>query len=139
MFVVFFLRDRRPPRFTRTDTLFPYATLFRSIGQRGPQLASETRLPGVLEWAREHLSEPLSVDVLAEVAHMSRRTFTRRFREATGTTVTQWLNAQRVARAQQLLETTDMPIEAVAGEAGFGTPLGMRQQFGAQLGNTPSP
>src|SRR3546814_19987572 len=70
---------------------------------------------------------------------MSRRTFTRRFREATGTTVIQWLNAQRVARAQQLLETTDMPIEAVAGEAGFGTPLGLRQQFGAQLGTTPSP
>src|SRR3546814_18094407 len=69
---------------------------------------------------------------------MSPPTSPRRFREATGTTVTQWLNAQRVARAQQLLETTDMPIEAVAGEAGFGTPLGLRQQFGAQLGNTPS-
>lgn len=108
------------------------------IEQPVPQLASETRLPGVLEWAREHLSEPLSVDVLADVAHMSRRTFTRRFREATGTTVTQWLNAERVARAQQLLETTDMPIEAVAGEAGFGTPLGLRQQFAAQLGTTPS-
>src|SRR3546814_4200932 len=78
---------------------------------RGPQLASETRRPGVLEWAREHLSEPLSVDVLADVAHMSRRTFTRRFREATGTTVIQWLNAQRVARAQQLLETTDRSEE----------------------------
>lgn len=108
------------------------------IEQPVPELASETRLPGLLEWARENLSEPLSVDVLADVAHMSRRTFTRRFREATGTTVTQWLNAERVTRAQQLLETTDMPIEAVAGEAGFGTPLGLRQQFAAQLGTTPS-
>lgn len=108
------------------------------IEQPVPELASETRLPGLLEWAREHLSAPLSVDVLADVAHMSRRTFTRRFREATGTTVTQWLNAERVTRAQQLLETTDMPIEAVAGEAGFGTPLGLRQQFSAQLGTTPS-
>src|SRR3546814_2790509 len=92
------------------------------------------------DWSSDVCSSdlPLSVDVLADVAHMSRRTFTRRFREATGTTVTQWLNAQRVARAQQLLETTDMPIEAVAGEAGFGTPLGLRQQFGAQLGTTPS-
>src|SRR3546814_17100704 len=69
---------------------------------------------------------------------MSRRTFTRRFREATGTTVIQWLNAQRVARAQQLLETTDMPIEAVAGAAGLGPPLGLRPPFGAQLGTTPS-
>lgn len=49
-----------------------------------------------------------------------------------------WLNAERVARAQQLLETSDLPIEVVAGEAGFGTPLGLRQQFAAQLGTTPS-
>lgn len=108
------------------------------IEQPVPELPSENRLPGVLEWAREHLSEALSLDVLAQVAHMSRRTFTRRFRETTGTTVTQWLNAQRVARAQQLLETSDMPIESLASEAGFGTPLSLRQQFAAQLGTSPS-
>src|SRR3546814_6039117 len=79
------------------------------IEQPVPQLASETRLPGVLEWAREHLSEPLSVDVLADVAHMSRRTFTRRFREAPGTTVTQCLTAQRVARAQHPPDTDRKP------------------------------
>jgi transcriptional regulator GlxA family with amidase domain len=103
-----------------------------------PKLASDNRLPGVLEWARENLSEPLSLDTLADVAKMSRRTFTRRFREATGTTVTKWLNAERVARAQQLLETTDMPIECVTSEAGFGTTLALRQQFAAQLGTSPS-
>src|SRR3546814_11056713 len=32
LFVCFFLRIRRPPRSTRTDTLFPYTTLFRSGG-----------------------------------------------------------------------------------------------------------
>src|SRR3546814_13327723 len=31
-----FLMIRRPPRSTRTDTLFPYTTLFRSIGMRQP-------------------------------------------------------------------------------------------------------
>src|SRR3546814_17444508 len=33
-FIVFFLMIRRPPRSTRTDTLFPYTTLFRSSAQR---------------------------------------------------------------------------------------------------------
>lgn len=103
-----------------------------------PKLLHDNRLPGVLEWGREHLSEPLSLDRLAEVAKMSRRTFTRRFREATGTTVTKWLNAERVASAQQLLETTDMSIEHIASEVGFGTTLALRQQFSAQLGTTPS-
>ena len=69
-----------------------------------PRCANDNRLPGVLEWARENLGQPLSLDALAEVAKMSRRTFTRRFREATGTTVTKWLNAERVARAAQLVE-----------------------------------
>jgi transcriptional regulator GlxA family with amidase domain len=103
-----------------------------------PKLADNNRLPGVLEWAREHLQEPLSLDTLASVAKMSRRTFTRRFREATGTTVNRWLNTERVARAQQLLETTDLSIERITAEAGFGTTLALRQQFTAQLGTSPS-
>lgn len=108
------------------------------IEQPVPQLPSESRLPEVLTWARQHIHEALSLDALAEVAHMSRRTFTRRFREATGTTFIKWLNAERVARAQQLLETTEMPIECVASQVGFGTTLSLRQQFAAQLGTTPS-
>lgn len=108
------------------------------IEQPVPQLPSESRLPEVLAWAREHLQDALSLDALAGVAHMSRRTFTRRFREATGTTFIKWLNAERVARAQQLLETTDMPIKCVASQVGFGTALSLRQQFAAQLGTTPS-
>lgn len=103
-----------------------------------PKLSHDNRLPGVLEWGREHLSEPLSLDRLAHIAKMSRRTFTRRFREATGTTVTKWLNAERVARAQLFLETTDMSIDRIALEVGFGTTLALRQQFSAQLGTTPS-
>ncbi len=108
------------------------------IEQPVPELASEARLSDVLGWARQHLTQNLDVDSLAEVARMSRRTFTRRFREATGTTVSKWLNAERVARAQLLLETTDLPIECIAGESGFGTPLSLRQQFSAHLGTSPS-
>jgi len=108
------------------------------IEQPVPSLPSENRLPGVLEWAREHLSEPLSLDVLADVACMSRRTFTRRFREATGMTFVKWLVAERVARAQQLLETTDLPIEQVATEVGFGSALSLRQHFAGQLHTSPS-
>lgn len=103
-----------------------------------PKLPDDGRLPGVLAWARANLSEPLSLDTLAAVATMSRRTFTRRFRETTGTTVIKWLNAERVSKAQQLLETTDLSIERITSEVGFGTALAMRQQFASQLGTTPS-
>lgn len=103
-----------------------------------PQLSSETHLSDLLAWAKQNLARELSLDVLADVAKMSRRTFTRRFREATGSTVSKWLNAERVVRAQELLETTDLPIECIAGEAGFGTPLSLRQQFAVHLGTSPS-
>lgn len=103
-----------------------------------PQLSSETHLSEVLAWMRMNLASDLSLDVLADRAKMSRRTFTRKFKEATGSTVSKWLNAERVVRAQELLETTDLPIECVASEAGFGTPLSLRQQFGVHLGTSPS-
>src|SRR3546814_12366889 len=38
-FDFFFLMIRRPPRSTRTDTLFPYTTLFRSLGPGGRAMA----------------------------------------------------------------------------------------------------
>lgn len=108
------------------------------IEQPVPELPSENRLPGLLEWALEHLAEPLTVDRLADAAHMSRRTFTRRFREATGTTVSRWVVNARLARAQQLLETTDLSVERIATEVGFGAALSLHQNFSEQFGTTPS-
>jgi len=108
------------------------------IEQPVAALPSEARLPGVLEWARAHLSEPLSLDSMADVARMSRRTFTRRFREATGMTVSKWLAGERVGRAQQLLETTDMSIAQVASAAGFGTSLSSRLHHANQVHTSPS-
>lgn len=108
------------------------------VEQPVPALASEHRLPGVLEWARGRLGEPLSLDRMAEAACMSRRTFTRRFREATGTTVAKWLVTERLARAQQLLETTALPIEHIATDVGFGSALSLRQHFAAHIGTSPS-
>ncbi|GAA3933207.1 GlxA family transcriptional regulator [Luteimonas lutimaris] len=108
------------------------------IEQPLPASPRDDRLADVLDWALAHIDQPHSLDALAERALMSRRTFTRRFRDATGTTVGRWLQAQRLARAQRLLETTDAPLETVATEAGFGSATSLRQHFGAALGTSPS-
>src|SRR3546814_18071883 len=59
--VFFFLMIRRPPRSTRTDTLFPYTTLFRSEGTRlrasGHRTAPPTRAPRPTVRSEEHTSE----------------------------------------------------------------------------------
>lgn len=96
------------------------------------------RLSSVLCWATAHLENHIEVDLLAQKALMSRRTFTRRFRHLTGSTVVKWLTHQRLAAAQRLLETTDLPIEQVAASAGFGSALLMRQHFGKILRTSPT-
>ena len=68
---------------------------------------------------------------------MSVRTFTRRFREETGLSPTQWLLQQRVALARRLLESTDSPVDRVAAEAGFGTAASLRQHLHAAIGVPP--
>ncbi|MBA2077065.1 helix-turn-helix domain-containing protein, partial [Rhodanobacter sp. PCA2] len=100
--------------------------------------ARDTPLTKTLDWAARHLGEAHSLDALATRAAMSRRSFTRHFRQHTGSTVGQWLLAQRLALAQRLLETTALPVERIAERAGFGTALSMRQHFGAVLHTTPS-
>jgi AraC family transcriptional activator FtrA len=90
-----------------------------------------------IDWALEHLAEPLTVEVLARQAATSPRTFARRFVSITGTTPLKWLVRQRVLLAQRLLETTDLPVERIASESGFGTPAGMRQHFQRQVGTSP--
>ena len=90
-----------------------------------------------LDWALEHLDEPLTVEALARRAATSPRTFARRFVAATGTTPLQWLLRQRVLHAQRLLETTDEPIERVANRCGFGSAAVMRVHFHRQVGTSP--
>lgn len=91
----------------------------------------------VLGWMLEHLDEQTSVDALAARAHMSPRTFARRFRAVTGTTPHQWLLSQRILFAQRLLETTDEPIELIASRAGFGSAANLRHHFGREVDASP--
>lgn len=103
-----------------------------------PSSPGEGRLARVMEWALAHVEHPHTVDALADRAAMSRRTFTRHFRQATGTSLTQWLLARRLDRARELLERSALPVEAVAQAAGFGSALSLRQHFRARLRTSPT-
>jgi len=100
--------------------------------------SSDGPLAKAMDWAARHLASPHTLDSLAAKALMSRRSFTRHFRQRTGTTVGQWLLGQRLALAQRLLETTAQPIERIAERAGFGSALSMRQHFAVAFNTTPS-
>jgi transcriptional regulator GlxA family with amidase domain len=89
-------------------------------------------------WALEHLDRPLTLRELAARESMSVRTFTRRFRSETAISPLQWLTRQRIERARQLLEETDLPVDRIAADAGFGTAASLRQHLQATLGVSPS-
>lgn len=95
-------------------------------------------LAPLIAWMAEHLDEEHTVAALAARALMSERTFARRFKDELGTTPAAWLTARRVQRAQQLLEATDLGLDAVAASVGFGTAALMRHHFQQQLSTTPS-
>lgn len=100
-----------------------------------PQMATTT---GARAWAAARLHEPIQLRDLAEQESMSVRTFTRRFREEVGVSPGQWLTQQRVERARHLLESTDLSVDQVARDAGFGTAQSMRQHLQAALGVPPT-
>lgn len=102
-----------------------------------PDSCDDESIAAVLSWMLEHLAEDLTVERVARRARSSPRTFARRFRAVTGTTPHQWLLRQRVLLAQQLLETTDQPVEWVAQRCGFGSAAALRQHFGRAVSASP--
>lgn len=91
----------------------------------------------VLDWVQANLNQPFGVDHLARRANMSLRTFNRRFTATTGTAPHRWLITQRVALAQRLLEETELDVEQVAEQTGFGTATTLRQHFARHRGTSP--
>ncbi|SHM00770.1 transcriptional regulator FtrA [Phytopseudomonas punonensis] len=100
--------------------------------------APRENLAAVLEWARQHLGEPLTVSQLAARALMSERTFLRRFSDATGMTPKSWLQHARMAQARSLLESTGLNSEQIAERCGFASVESFRVAFRKVVGLAPS-
>jgi transcriptional regulator GlxA family with amidase domain len=118
------------------------------VGRRGGQAPYfDTELPqelvgdpiaDAMTWALDQLTVPVDVDAMARRAALSRRSFDRRFRNATGSAPLQWLNSQRVMYAQRMLESTDLPMDQIAVRSGFGSLVAMRGHFRRQLSTSPT-
>lgn len=101
-----------------------------------PEVSTATTGP-TREWALGRLSGSLTLEDLADHAGMSVRTFTRRFRDEVAMSPKQWITQQRVDHARTLLETSDLPVENIAHEAGFGSATLLRLHLREAIGVSP--
>ena len=95
------------------------------------------RFADLMDWIRAHLTEPLTVERLAEQAAMSPRNFARAFTAETGTTPAKAVERLRLEAARTEVETGRTPIDQVAEQVGFGDPERMRRAFLRAFGQPP--
>jgi len=108
------------------------------IAQPVPETTRDARINNLIDYLQRNISQPLNLNTLAESVAMSRRTLTRHFMKATGMSVASWITAERLRRSQLLLESSNLPIEAVAEQVGYLSAVTLRQQFKARFGVSPA-
>jgi transcriptional regulator GlxA family with amidase domain len=108
-----------------------------STNELVPETQDLDHLADIVDWARRHLHEPLGVGALARRALMSRRSFIRHFKAATGSTPHAWLRTQRLDLAEELLETTDLTTDQIADKTGYSSATVLREQLRLRRGLPP--
>lgn len=103
-----------------------------------PPAPDGSSLAPLLSWLEQHHAEPMDLAAIAAHAHLATRTLTRRFAEQTGTTPMAWLHRTRIARAQELLETSNLSVDRISALVGFGAPTTFRERFRATVGTSPA-
>ena len=91
----------------------PFARLARS------RQVEDALIARCQAWIADHYGEPAPVAAMAQLSGLPERSFKRRFEQATGMSPLEYVHTLRLEEAKQMLEATDMPIEAIANEVGY--------------------
>lgn len=104
----------------------------------GMDSISSERISDVMSWAEANLDKVQSVELLAEKACLSRRSFDRHFKSKFGCTAKEWLTEKRLQIAKSYLENSDLCMDEVAEISGFGNYPNLRNCFSKTLGQSPN-
>lgn len=108
-------------------------------GQDNPSLASRDRDPvlAVIEHIKTRYDRPIHQAELVEIAHMSASKLKDIFHRFTGKSLSDYLMAVRMEKADELLAGTSLPIEEIAPQVGYATPTGFATAFKKHAGISP--
>jgi transcriptional regulator GlxA family with amidase domain len=101
------------------------------------QLVSPDRLEDLVEWIRNHLDRPLTIEDLAQRSKMSARNFQRVFTRQCGMPPAKFIERLRVERARLIIEDTGLSMAEIARKSGFDSEQRMRRAFNRVLGVNP--
>src|SRR5579872_2603538 len=102
------------------------------------QVSDRKQIEELRSWAVEHLTDDLRVEDLAAKAGMSPRNFARVFLKDTGMTPARYVEKLRVEAARRRLEESEDPLEKIASDCGFHSPLALRRSFSRVLRVAPN-
>ncbi len=90
------------------------------------------------EYIKEHLTEPLSLQEVADCAHFSTCYFCKKFKESTGLHLTEYIARTRVEAAKTLLNKPQIRVSEVAFEVGFQSLTHFNRVFKEIAGQSPT-
>ena len=111
--------------------------LAKLAAERDGRSTGRAPITRVQDHLREHLSAPVDVPALAELAGFSQSHFSARFKAVTGFSVTEYVKRLRMARARQLLITSDHTVAEIAAEVGYPDAFYFSRLFHAVSGSSP--
>lgn len=121
-------------RISLADTVHKTQSMFVESLQK----VEDSEFEALCEWIESNLHESIKVPAMAERAHMSLRSFQRRFIEVMGLAPLKYLQLRRIERAKKLLRESDLKIESLIAEVGFNDSAAFRKLFFRELGVTPN-
>lgn len=104
----------------------------------GTRPAADAAIADCQLWLADNYAKPHAVSAMVARSGLSERSFKRRFTQATGMPPIDYVHTLRLEEAKQMLETTDSPVEAIAGEIGYEDASFFRRLFRRKVGLSPS-
>ena len=133
------MREERRMNESRTSSLI-YSMLMMLLEQSGASGAGSSGNPAIdsaIAYIQSHLTEKLSVEVIAASAGYSASYFSHLFAEETGMSPYQFVVQSRVEQAQQLLKTTRLTVQEIAFQCGFNSAANFCYTFRRVCGVSP--
>lgn len=127
----------KTPLFDRTGKAIGIAGAMQDVQKTGAVLGPYEQMSEVVRYVAEHYVEKITVDELAELAHLSTSQFTRQFNKLFQMTPGRYLTRIRINAACSLLTRTDLDLTSIAAQCGFHDASHFVKHFKKQMGMTP--